>query len=42
MLDGLVRNAVLGWSWAAPLAGRVIAVIAIDEGRQAWRGRGCC
>ena len=42
LLVGLVVNAVLGWSWADPIAGLVIAVIAVREGRQAWRGEGCC
>jgi hypothetical protein len=42
LLVGLVLNATLGWSWADPLAGLVIAVIALKEGREAWRGEGCC
>lgn len=42
LLVGLVVNATLGWSWADPIAGLVIAVIAVKEGRQAWRGEGCC
>ncbi len=42
LLVGLVVNAVVGWSWADPIAGLVIAVIAVKEGRQAWRGEGCC
>jgi hypothetical protein len=32
----------VGWSWADPIAGLVIAVIAVKEGWQAWRGEGCC
>ena len=39
---GLVLNAVLGWSWADPLAGLVIAAVAAREGLEAWRGEGCC
>lgn len=42
LLVGLVLNATAGWSWADPLAGLVIAVIAVREGVQAWRGEGCC
>jgi len=42
LLVGLVFNATLGWSWADPVAGLVIAAIAIKEGRDAWRGEGCC
>lgn len=42
LLVGLVLNATLGWSWADPIAGLVIAAIATREGVQAWRGEGCC
>ena len=42
LLVGLVLNATLHWGWADPLAGLVIAAVAIKEGRQAWRGEGCC
>jgi len=42
LLVGLVLNAWLGWSWADPLAGLVIAAVALREGMQAWRGEGCC
>jgi divalent metal cation (Fe/Co/Zn/Cd) transporter len=42
LLGGLLLNATLGWSWADPAAGLVIAAIALREGRQAWRGEGCC
>lgn len=42
LLVGLVLNATLGWSWADPVAGLVIAAVAIREGREAWRGEGCC
>lgn len=42
LLAGLVLNATLGWSWADPLAGLVIAAVAVNEGREAWRGEGCC
>ena len=42
LLVGLTLNATLGWSWADPLAGLVIAAVAAKEGREAWRGEGCC
>lgn len=42
LLVGLVLNATLGWSWADPIAGLVIAAVAVKEGRDAWRGEGCC
>lgn len=42
LLGGLVLNAALGWGWADPVAGLVIAAVALKEGRQAWRGEGCC
>ena len=42
LLVGLLVNATLGWSWADPLAGLVIAAVAAKEGRDAWRGEGCC
>jgi divalent metal cation (Fe/Co/Zn/Cd) transporter len=42
LLVGLVLNATLGWSWADPVAGLVIAAVAVREGVEAWRGEGCC
>ncbi|WP_299519615.1 cation transporter [uncultured Serinicoccus sp.] len=42
LLLGLLLNAALGWSWADPVAGLVIAGVALREGLQAWRGEGCC
>ncbi|MEU3252408.1 cation transporter [Streptomyces sp. NPDC006997] len=42
LLVGLVLNATLGWSWADPLAALAIAGVAVREGRDAWRGEGCC
>jgi len=41
LLVGLVLNATLGWSWADPVAGLVIAAVAVKEGLEAWRGEGC-
>ena len=42
LLLGLIANAALGWSWADPAAGLVIAAVAVREGRDAWRGETCC
>ncbi|WP_105967878.1 cation transporter [Streptomyces geranii] len=42
LLVGLVLNATLGWSWADPIAALVIAGVAVQEGRDAWQGKGCC
>ena len=42
LLAGLGANALLGWWWADPLAGLVIAAAAVQEGREAWRGGDCC
>ncbi|MGH8892468.1 MAG: cation diffusion facilitator family transporter [Actinomycetes bacterium] len=41
LLVGLVLNAGLGWGWADPVAGLVIAAVAVREGAQAWRGEIC-
>lgn len=41
LLLGLVLNSTLGWSWADPLVGLVIAAVAVKEGREAWRGDTC-
>lgn len=42
VLVGLLANSLFGWSWADPVAGLVIAVVAAREGREAWRGDACC
>jgi divalent metal cation (Fe/Co/Zn/Cd) transporter len=42
LLVGLVLNATLGWFWADPVAGLIIAIVALREGIQAWQGKGCC
>lgn len=42
VLVGLVLNAALGWWWADPVAALGLAVIAVREGRGAWRGDACC
>ena len=42
LLVGLAVNSAFGWWWADPLAALVIAVVAVKEGRDAWRGDACC
>ncbi|GIH19289.1 cation transporter [Rugosimonospora africana] len=42
LLVGLALNGLFGWAWADPVAGLVIAVVAVKEGREAWRGDTCC
>jgi divalent metal cation (Fe/Co/Zn/Cd) transporter len=42
LLVGLLANAIAGWWWADPAAALVIAAIALREGRETWRGEGCC
>ncbi|RZK71092.1 MAG: hypothetical protein EOP25_06655 [Rhodococcus sp. (in: high G+C Gram-positive bacteria)] len=42
LLVGLLLNSTLGWSWADPIAALVIAVIAVKEGVDAWKGDTCC
>jgi divalent metal cation (Fe/Co/Zn/Cd) transporter len=42
LLGGLVLNATVGWTWADPIAGLGIAILALREGRAARRGDVCC
>nr|WP_052032363.1 cation transporter [Streptomyces viridochromogenes] len=42
VLAGLAANSLFGWAWADPVAALVIAAVAVKEGREAWRGDGCC
>lgn len=42
LLSGLVLNAWWSWGWADPVAGLVIAVLAVREGAEAWNGESCC
>jgi divalent metal cation (Fe/Co/Zn/Cd) transporter len=42
LLIGLVANAAAGLWWADPLAALFIAGVAVKEGRESWRGEGCC
>ncbi|WP_449407595.1 cation transporter [Microbacterium maritypicum] len=41
VLAGLVLNSLLGWWWADAVAGLVIAVFAVREGIEAWKGDAC-
>ncbi|WP_349310914.1 cation transporter [Microbacterium sp. MM2322] len=41
VLVGLVLNTAFGWWWADAVAGVVIAVFAVREGVDAWRGDAC-
>lgn len=42
LLAGLLLNALVGWWWADPAAGLLVAAVALREGRESWRGEGCC
>jgi divalent metal cation (Fe/Co/Zn/Cd) transporter len=42
LLVGLLGNALLGAWWLDPGVGLLIAVVAVKEGRETWRGEGCC
>jgi divalent metal cation (Fe/Co/Zn/Cd) transporter len=42
LLVGLVLHALLGWTWADPVAALGIAALAVREGLEAWRGDPCC
>jgi divalent metal cation (Fe/Co/Zn/Cd) transporter len=41
VLVGLAANAAVGAWWLDPLIGLFIAFVAVNEGRQAWRGETC-
>ena len=41
LLVGLGANAIAGWWWADPLTALAIAVVAVKDGRESWRGEGC-
>jgi len=38
VLIGLLLNSLFGWGWADSIAALVVAVLAIREGIEAWRG----
>ena len=42
LLVGLLANALFSWWWADPAAALLIAAVAAREGRESWRGEGCC
>jgi divalent metal cation (Fe/Co/Zn/Cd) transporter len=42
VLVGLAANALLGWWWMDPIAGLVVAGLAIKEGRAAWTSGDLC
>jgi divalent metal cation (Fe/Co/Zn/Cd) transporter len=42
LLVGLLGNALVGAWWLDPVVGLLIAGVAVKEGREAWRGEGCC
>jgi divalent metal cation (Fe/Co/Zn/Cd) transporter len=42
LLIGLLGNALAGAWWLDPAVGLLIAGVAVKEGREAWRGEGCC
>ncbi|MEU7647636.1 cation transporter [Streptomyces huasconensis] len=42
LLVGLLASSLFGLAWADPVVALVIAGVAVKEGRDAWRGDGCC
>jgi divalent metal cation (Fe/Co/Zn/Cd) transporter len=42
LLVGLAGNALVGAWWLDPGVGLLIAGVAVKEGLEAWRGKGCC
>ena len=42
VLTGLLGNTLLGAWWLDPAIGLLIAVLAVWEGREAWKGHDCC
>jgi divalent metal cation (Fe/Co/Zn/Cd) transporter len=42
VLVGLLGNALFGLWWLDPAAALVVAAVAVNEGRETWRGEGCC
>jgi divalent metal cation (Fe/Co/Zn/Cd) transporter len=42
LLVGLLGNALVGAWWLDSTVGLLIAFVAVKEGREAWRGEGCC
>lgn len=42
LLIGLLGNTWFGAWWLDPAVGLLIVAVAVKEGREAWRGEGCC
>jgi divalent metal cation (Fe/Co/Zn/Cd) transporter len=42
LLVGLLGNTLAGAWWLDPAVGLLIAGLAVKEGREAWKGKGCC
>ena len=42
LLIGLLGNALFGAWWLDPIVALFIAYVAVQEGREAWRGDACC
>jgi divalent metal cation (Fe/Co/Zn/Cd) transporter len=42
LLVGLLGNSLFGAWWLDPVVGLLIAGLAVQEGREAWRGDACC
>jgi divalent metal cation (Fe/Co/Zn/Cd) transporter len=42
VLVGLLANTLFGLWWLDPVAAFAVAALAIREGRESWRGEGCC
>jgi len=42
VLVGLLGNALVGAWWLDPFVGLLIAGVAVQEGRESWRGEACC
>jgi divalent metal cation (Fe/Co/Zn/Cd) transporter len=42
VLAGLTLTATVGWAWVDPAVGLGLAIVALHEGREAWRGDECC
>lgn len=41
LLVGLLDNALVGAWWLDPIVGLLIAALAVQEGRESWRGDAC-
>jgi divalent metal cation (Fe/Co/Zn/Cd) transporter len=41
VLVGLGANALLGWWWADPIAGLLVAIVCLQTARSTWRGESC-